>query len=266
MVDPATWPSMVAEAKTLIRETLSYEKPLDITDTLNEMMTRRGHDGFIANANEARRRLGDEYILHAGEVAWAVGEALRELESNSEIRQLGGGMAFYGVKAIGENLGYDTMTQGDYRFARWFGPTPKRAALSEYESLDGVRWDSALRLLEEARKAHLHRLPLIAVVGARVTAEETLRLALIDLGVPEEDQAVKAWKREEILFEILTGSGPFEPLDRSSTLAIFSAVRDAGNDAVHTGKADDAHLAEFLMSLLPRALQSLSAAVENKVG
>lgn len=56
----------------------------------------------------------------------------------------------------------------------------------------------------------------------------------------------KAWQREENLFEGLSSSGSFEPLDRSSTLAIFSAVRDAGNDAAHTGKADDAHLAELL--------------------
>lgn len=96
--------------------------------------------------------------------------------------------------------------------------------------------------------------------------EEAIRSALAELGVSEDDQLNRAWKREDLLFdEFLTDASKFKPMDRASTRAAESGVRDHGNEVAHTGLAEDAHVNEVFVSILPRALQSLSAAVEARL-
>lgn len=266
MVEPEAWPSMVAEAKTLIRERLTgYEEPLQISDVLDEMMRRRNHERFIGQPNEARRTYGDEYVLLSGEVAWVVGEAIRELEAEAEIRPLSGGI-FESVRLMAGELGFESMNH-DYRPPSLIAATPKRVRLSGHVETTGIRWDAVRILVDEARRAHLHGLEVLSSVGARVATEEAIRSALFEFNVAEDEQArMGPWRREEVLFdEHLPNASVFTPMDKSSTKAALSGIRNHGNDAAHTGTANDAHLNELFVSILPRALQSLSAAVDSHV-
>jgi len=257
---------MVAEAKTLIRGGLTgYGNFLDVTDILNEMMQRRGYDDFIAELRQAGNKYGNEYVLLSGEVAWAVGEAIRELEAESEIRKLGKQFDVASVKLLGSHLGFATLAGPDYTLEGRLGATPKGIQRLRFVGTQEIRWDQVQSLLDEVRRAHLSGLAVLSAVGARIVAEEAVRSALEELGVPEDDQPNRPWKRESTLFDkyLANAASAFEPMDQTSTQAVLSATRSYGNEVAHSGRADDAHLNELYVSILPQALQSLSAAVST---
>ena len=56
-----------------------------------------------------------------------------------------------------------------------------------------------------------------------------------DLGTAYSDQAERAWQRELDLQSQLARSGDLAPLDRNSTWATLSTIRDRGNNAAHEG-------------------------------
>lgn len=265
MVNPDVWPSMVAEAKTLIRQRLTgYESLVEVTQILTLMLNERGYEHFLYDQREAERRYDANYWVQAGEVIWAVGEALRELKVDGEIRFVSGGISPSAVRFMWQQAGLDAASVNDYPLPQVIAATPRRVRRADFAATTNIRWDAVTRLLNETRRAHLEGLEVLSSVGARIAVEEAVRAALIDLGIPEEDQRTWASQREDDLFERLAASA-FSPMDKSSTRAALSGVRDHGNTVAHTGKANNALLNELLVSILPRALQSLSAAVEAKM-
>jgi hypothetical protein len=256
MVQPEAWPSLVAEATTLIRENLTnYNDKVEVSQVISLMLADRDMGTYDARTNDPL----------VGELVWAVREAIRTLEAEAELRGIGSNSP-PSVRIMWQEVGFDTTIVNDYRIPQWVVATPKRVQLAEYVEITDIKWEAVRRLLAEVRRAHLHGLEVVSLVGARIAAEESVKSALADLGVPQDQQPDRAWQREDRLFEDhLTSNAGFAPMDRTSTRSLLSTVRDSGNDAAHTGQAQNAHLNELLTSVLPRALVSLSAAVEHQL-
>lgn len=266
MPDPESWPALLAEAITLIREKLPEDgNVIEVAEILNDLMQRRGHDRYTANGHELRDR-GEEYTLLAGEVGYLTASALQILHGSGEIREMeGGGGEHYPIRALFEHLGWDRQA-ANIRIAGRIAATPLRASMGRIPPTGEIRWTQVRLLIEQSIAALRSNLPALALVGSRIAAEEAIRSALTEvLGVARDDQPYGAWQRETEVFAELTTPGHFTPIDRNSTIATLSAVRDAGNEAAHTGQAPDSHLNELLLSMAPRALASLSAAVDARV-
>ena len=265
MPDPDTWPALLAETVTLIREKLNDDgDTVDVAAILNELMERRGYDVYTAVGNVLKER-GEQYALTAGEVAYMTGTALQMLAGTGEIRQLGGGSHHHTVKILFEHLGWTEFVKGgDYRIDGKIAATPIRAAMAKVPATGEIRWTQVPLLIEQSIAALRSNLPTLALVGARIAAEEAIRSALQDVGHdPKDIETLKAWRREEKLFDTyLTSPGGFAPIDREATKSALSAIRDAGNNAAHTGEAVDAQANELLIHFTTRAIASLSAAVD----
>jgi hypothetical protein len=245
---------MVAEAKALIRERLTwYDNDVEVGEIISLMLQARGMGDYSANHADP----------NTGEIVWTVAEAIRELRATSEVRDARPDTGPGAVTAMWNELGFPTTSVNGYRFPQALAATPRRVQLAEYMETGDIRWQSVARLLDEVRQAHLNGLAVVSTVGARVVVEESVRAALLDLGMSAEALAeLQPWKREQTLFEdYLTNSAAFVPMDKSATRANLSAIRDRGNEAAHTGMSNDALLNEALVALLPRALISLSVAV-----
>ncbi len=264
MPDPDTWPALLAETVTLIRERLhDNDDTVEVSLILNELMVRREYDVYTTTGNVVKDR-GEEYALTAGEVAYLTGTALKMLYGTGEVRQLGGGSHHQTVKILFEHLGWEELAKHDYQMDGIIAATPIRAAMANIPATGEIRWTQVRLLIEQSIVALRSNLPVLALVGARIATEEAIRRALQDVGhAPEEiEQLRAAVKREQKLFDYyLTSAGVFAPIDREATKAALSAIRDAGNDAAHTGEAADAYTNELLVHGATRAIASLSAAV-----
>ena len=264
MPDPESWPALLAEAITLIREKLPEDgNVIEVAEILNDLMQRRGHDRYTANGHELRDR-GEEYTLLAGEVGYLTASALQILHGSGEIREMeGGGGEHYPIRALFEHLGWDRQA-ANIRIAGRIAATPLRASMGRIPPTGEIRWPHVKRLIEQSIVALTTNLPVLAVVGARIAVEEAVRSAHLDTGsTAEKIEPVKAWRLEEMLFsDVLKSPRGFSPLDREATKSQLSAVRNAGNDAAHTGLADDAYQNELIIHSTPKALASLSAAVD----
>jgi hypothetical protein len=118
-------------------------------------------------------------------------------------------------------------------------------------------------LVVEANSARERGLSVAAAVVSRVAVEEGVRRALTDIGV-EIPESSRAWQREDEVFKRLRPPPQlFTPLDFTATRAAFSAVRSLGNSVAHDGYIDDPQLTYTVSLLLPRALLSLSNAVNT---
>ena len=265
MPDPDAWPALLAETVTLIREKLhDNSDTVEVAQILNELMVSRGYDMYTATGNLVKDH-GEEYALTAGEVAYMTGTALQMLYGTGEIRNVGSGVGHPAVKILFEHLG---LPGGDYQMDDRIAATPIRAAMANIPATGEIRWTQVRLLIEQSIVALRSNLPVLALVGSRIATEEAIREALQDVGhAPEDIERLRAaWRREETLFDnYLTTAGGFAPIDREATKSALSAIRDAGNEAAHTGEAVDAYANELLVHSATRAIASLSAAVSAKV-
>lgn len=262
--DADAWPALLAEVLSLIRERLvDHGDTVEVSSILNELMERRGYDRYTADGRELGSR-GDEYALDAGEVAYLTSTALQILSGSAEIIDLGGSGPHYPIRRLLTWMGHEELGRHDFRMPQRIAATPVRVAIGAVPETGQLRWPEVEALIRQSVVALRHDLAVLALVGARIAVEEAVRAALSDLGVAEEDQPWRPWQREDLLFDVhLASSQGFTPLDRTATRTAVSGIRSAGNDAAHTGTAPDAHLNEVLVFQAPRAVASLSAAVDG---
>lgn len=266
MPNPDGWPALLAEIMTLIRERLSeHGDTVEVSALLNELMQRRGHDRYTANGRELADR-GEEYADEAGEVAYIMHTAIELLSGSAEILKLEGGGSHYPIRAMLGRMGFEELGRRDFYMPQRIAATPVGVSVGAVPETGPIRWPEVGALISQSITALRHGLAVLALVGARIAVEEAVRSALSDLGRPDDDQPGRPWQREDLLFdEFLTSPQAFTPLDRTATRAALSAIRDAGNEAAHTGTAPDAHQNELLVFQAPRAVASMSAAVERTI-
>jgi len=262
MPDPDTWPATLAWIVNRIRERLTrHDQRLETAILLRDLSQERGYPVYIPQPNEFRQRGGtDDDALNTGELEYLTYSAIQHLIHLGEIESVeGGGPLQFADQLIGA-LRWPPVN--NLRIDRFYRATPFRVARANTTLPEGaIRWQHVERLVHEAIEAHRRNLAVGATVVARVAVEEAVRAALEDVG-ERYDERANAWERENLLFDrVLTTTRGFTPLDRNATRATLSEIRNAGNNAAHQGVADDAHLTELLLTMLPRALQSLSQAV-----
>lgn len=258
-VNPETWPARIAEFRTEILGLLvTPGKTVMVSDLLMEACRAEGLP------LELRDRSTEAPIL-GGQLEYLLGEALEQLELDGLIRNTGGGGAsdWHLIKSLAEHLGWERpgAANSPGHKGRYIGTARLMRLNAEGERpRQPTRWPGVDELCRQANLCLIHGLDVAAAVTARVAVEEAAERALDELG---ESLDGPASKKEARLFSRLSKSRGFTPLDRSSTLAVASGIRNNGNSAAHDGIVTDHLQLELAIRQLPHVLQSMSNAVSH---
>jgi hypothetical protein len=255
-------PALTSEAVTRIRARLDQSTVVETVEILNEMLAERDCGRYVQDPKQMAEESGENCVLVAGEVGYAVTTAIRFLEGRTELRVVSGGGEHPMVRMYFDEAGFDPQSKSGFSTPQSFIGTPLTVPLAPPQGVEDIKWDGVRLLVIQAVDALRFQLAPLAVVGARIAVEEAVVSALRDLNVSEDDIPSRPWKREDVLFDDVPEPHLFAPMDQTATRSALSAMRTAGNDAAHTGRADDAHQNEYLIFTAIRAIASLSAAVD----
>jgi len=266
-VHPERWLATIAHITTRLRSKLrDYGDSISWADELTELLVDEGLPPYASGAEMAQHGSESEQV-RGGEIEYCLWESWRYLLQRGEI---------FGIDTNAGLMAHTTQIKALARYLKWPKPenwdlsppppavafaTTLRVSSSQVDPDTPTGWPSVERLLHEARAARNVGLLVAAVVVARVTVEEAIRLALTESGCSGAE-GKKAWEAENALFdECLRSPTGFAPMDRTATRATLSCIRNLGNEVSHNGDVADEATAHSLLLQMPRAVASLFNAV-----
>ncbi len=260
-IDPDSWPAQIAEMQTYVRTRLRRHDDLISGDELILHFAQRDQIQDISNNRDERQqvRLGElEYLAH---------HALAELQARGELlpsASAGGAHNSRFTRRLFEVLhGTPRHRRRQPPIVPIPGGLHPSVSLVQSRTLDWIeepacpRWPNVDSLRVEAARTHRDGLHVAAAVTARVAAEEAIRHALVDRGLPVSARSVA--ENENALFDSITNRSNrrWRPLDFTATRATITNIRAHGNDVAHNGTVSDQLHHSLVQLSLHSAVQSL---------